>query len=230
MVGRDELVGKSGIKKAKKDINEKKRIPHVTIKRLSRYLRALERLRDEGKETASSEELAELLNIKPSQLRKDLAYFGEFGTRGMGYNINKLLAHLRDILGVNREWNIAIIGVGNLGTALLNYRGFNEGGFRTVCLLDDDPGKVGKKKLGLTVYHIDDINKVIKDHGVNICVIAVPAEFAQSILDRCYDAGIHAVLNFATISLRAPEDMHLITVDIAADLKSLCHFMTKDKR
>ncbi len=221
------MVGKPLKKSEKKVGNDRKRIPNVTIKRLSKYLRALERLRDNGIETVSSEELAGMLNIKPSQLRKDLAYFGEFGTRGMGYNINKLLSHLREILGVDREWNIAIIGVGNLGTALLNYRGFNEGGFRTVCLLDDDPGKIGKKKLGLSVFHIDDIKNIVAEFGVNIAVITVPAAFAQSILDRCYGAGIRAVLNFAPISLKAPEDMHVIAVDISADLKSLCHFMTK---
>jgi redox-sensing transcriptional repressor len=225
--GAIQLAEKSTKKSRKKSDDDKKRIPGITIKRLSKYLRAIEDLRDEGRETVSSEELAGLLHIKPSQLRKDLAYFGEFGTRGMGYHINKLVGHIRGILGVDRDWNIAIIGMGNLGTALLHYRGFNESGFRTVCLLDDDPGKVGKKVLGLTVHHIDGIRDVVKDFGINIAVITVPAAFAQDILDKCYEAGIRGALNFARTALNTPEDMCLITVDISADLKSLCHFMTK---
>jgi redox-sensing transcriptional repressor len=214
-------------KKNMKSGSDKKRIPPITIKRLSKYLRALEGLRDKGTETVSSEELAGLLHIKPSQLRKDLAYFGEFGTRGMGYRINKLVGHLRGILGVDRDWNIAIIGLGNLGTALLHYRGFNESGFRTVCLLDDDPGKVGKKIRGLTVHHIDDIEKISRELNVSIAVITVPAAFAQSILGRCLKAGIQGVLNFAPITLKPEEGMQVISVDISADLKSLSHFMTK---
>jgi len=214
-------------KKSRKAENEKKRIPPITIKRLSTYLRALENLKDNGIETVSSEELAGLIHIKPSQLRKDLAYFGEFGTRGMGYRISKLVGHLRGILGLDRDWNIAIIGVGNLGTALLHYRGFNESGFHTVCLLDDDPGKVGKKVKGLTVHHIDDIDKIVKEFDVSVAVITVPAAFAQRILDKCRDAGIQGILSFAPISLKAPDDIQLISVDISADLKSLSHFMTK---
>ncbi len=221
------MAGKTIRKHRAKDNNGNKRIPGITIKRLSKYLRSVEGLRDMGQETVSSEELAGLLNIKPSQLRKDLAYFGEFGTRGMGYNINKLVGHLREILGLDRDWNIAIIGVGNIGSALLHYRGFNESGFRTVCLIDDDPGKVGKKVRGLTVHHVDNIEEVVKEFGVNIAVITVPAAFAQRILDRCVDAGIQGILNFAPTTLKAPEKVHLITVDISADLKSLCHFMTK---
>lgn len=214
-------------KKSRKTGSGKKRIPPITIKRLSTYLRALENLKDNGVETVSSEELAKLIHIKPSQLRKDLAYFGEFGTRGMGYRISKLVGHLREILGLDRDWNIAIIGVGNLGTALLHYRGFNESGFRTVCLLDDDPGKVGKKVKGLTVHHIDDIDRIVKELDVTVAVIAVPAAFAQRILDKCCDAGIQGFLNFAPIALKAPDFIQLISVDISADLKSLSHFMTR---
>ena len=159
-----------------------KKVPQVTVKRLSRYLRVLERFLEKGFETVSSEELANELHVKPSQLRKDLAYFGEFGTRGMGYSIARLAEELRKILGLHRQWAIAIIGVGNLGTALLRYKGLNEKGFRVAALFDDDPEKVGSARSGIQIFHIDEFADVVREKNIQIAILTVPAPAALSLI------------------------------------------------
>jgi redox-sensing transcriptional repressor len=203
-----------------------KRIPQVTVRRLSRYLRALERFQERGYETISSEELAGELHIKPSQLRKDLAYFGEFGTRGMGYGIQRLAEELRRILGLHRQWGIAIMGVGNLGTALLRYKGLNEKGFRVAALFDDDPEKVGSSRSGIRIDHIDDIAEIVIEKNIQIAIITVPAPAARAAADIAMRAGIRAILNFAPVTIKAPEGVVCLQVDITSDLKVLSHFLT----
>jgi len=202
-----------------------KKVPQVTVKRLSRYLRVLERFQEEGYETVSSEELAGELHVKPSQLRKDLAYFGEFGTRGMGYSIPRLAEALRKILGLHRQWAIAIIGVGNLGTALLRYKGLNEKGFRVAALFDDDPEKVGSARSGIPIYHIDELAEVVKEKNIQICIITVPAPAARATADAAVNAGIKAILNFAPVSIKTPPDVVCLPVDIASELKILSHHL-----
>lgn len=203
-----------------------RQVPQVTVKRLSRYLRVLERFQERGYETISSEELAGELHIKPSQLRKDLAYFGEFGTRGMGYNVARLAEELRRILGLHRQWGIAIIGVGNLGTALLRYKGLNERGFRVAALFDDDPEKVGSLRSGIRVYHVDELPEIVREKGIHIAIITVPAPAARATADAVVRAGVRAILNFAPVSIKAPPGVECIQVDITADLKVLSHFLT----
>jgi redox-sensing transcriptional repressor len=204
-----------------------KRVPMVTVKRLSRYLRVLEKFQEKGFETVSSEELAGELNVKPSQLRKDLAYFGEFGTRGMGYSIPKLAEELRRILGLHRQWAIAIIGVGNLGTALLRYKGLNEKGFRIAALLDDDPEKVGSSRSGIHIFHIDDLPNLVKEKNIQIAIITVPAPAARAVADLAVKSGIKAILNFAPVSIKAPPDIAVMHVDISSELKILSHHLTE---
>lgn len=202
-----------------------KKAPQVTVRRLSRYLRALERFQERGYETISSEELASELHLKPSQLRKDIAYFGEFGTRGMGYNVSRLAEELRRILGLHRQWGIAIIGVGNLGTALLRYKGLNEKGFRVAALFDDDPEKVGSSRSGIRISHIDELADVVKEKGIQIAIIAVPAPAARVIADLAIKSGIRAILNFAPVSIKTPPGVECLQVDITADIKVLSHFL-----
>ncbi|MCK4719125.1 redox-sensing transcriptional repressor Rex [bacterium] len=203
-----------------------KRVPQVTVKRLSRYLRVLERFQEEGSETILSEELANELHLKPSQLRKDLAYFGEFGTRGMGYNIERLAEALRRILGLHRQWAIAIIGVGNLGTALLRYKGLNEKGFRVAALIDDDPEKVGSSRSGIHIYHIDDLPEVVKEKNIQIAILTVPAPSARATAEIVVKAGIKAILNFAPVSIKPPPEVICMPVDISSELKILSHHLT----
>jgi redox-sensing transcriptional repressor len=205
--------------------NTDKRVPQVTVKRLSRYLRTLERYHERGYETVSSEELASELHLKPSQLRKDLAYFGEFGTRGMGYSVARLAEELRRILGLHRQWGIAIIGVGNLGTALLRYRGLNEKGFRVAALFDDDPEKVGSTRSGIRINHIDELPEVVREKNIQIAIITVPAPAARISADLAIKAGIRAMLNFAPVSIKGPAGVECIQVDITSDLKVLSHFL-----
>jgi len=200
-----------------------KRVPHVTVKRLSRYLRMLERFQEKGYETISSEELAAELNVKPSQLRKDLAYFGEFGTRGMGYSVPKLAEALRRILGLHRQWAIGIIGVGNLGTALLRYKGLNEKGFRVAALFDDDPEKVRSSRSGVHIYHVDELDKVVRDKNIQIIILTVPAPAAKGAADAAVKAGVRAILNFAPVGIHAPPDVTCLQVDITSELKILSH-------
>ena len=202
-----------------------KRVPQVTVRRLSRYLRALERFQERGYETISSDELADELHLKPSQLRKDLAYFGEFGTRGMGYGVQRLAEELRRILGLHRQWGIAIIGVGNLGTALLRYKGLNEKGFRVAALFDDDPEKVGSSRSGIRIEHVDDLPEIVREKNIQIAIITVPAPAARATADTAIKAGIRAILNFAPVSVKAPPGVECLQVDITADLKVLSHFL-----
>jgi len=202
-----------------------KKVPQVTVKRLSRYLRVLERFLEQGYETISSEELANELHVKPSQLRKDLAYFGEFGTRGMGYNVSSLAEALRKILGLHRQWAIAIIGVGNLGTALLRYKGLNEKGFRVAALFDDDPEKVGSARSGIHIYHVDELADVVKEKNIQIVILTVPAPAARAAAEAVVKAGVKSILNFAPVSIKTDSDVTCLQVDIASELKILSHYL-----
>ena len=206
--------------------NTIKKVPQVTVKRLGRYLRVLERFHEDGVESISSEELAAELHVKPSQLRKDLAYFGEFGTRGMGYNIPMLTEELRKILGLHRQWAIAIVGIGNLGTALLRYKGLNEKGFRVAAIFDDDPEKVGSSRSGVQIHHIDELPEIVKEKNIQIAIITVPAPAARHVAETIINAGVRAILNFAPISIKCPEGVTCQPVDIASELKLLSHHLS----
>lgn len=206
-----------------------KKVPLITVKRLSRYLRALERFQERGYETIASEELAGELHLKPSQLRKDLAYFGEFGTRGMGYNIPRLAEALRRILGLHRQWAIGIIGVGNLGTALLRYRGLNEKGFRVAALFDDDPEKVGSSRSGILIHHVDELPEVVREKNIQIAILTIPAPAARAMAEVVIAAGVRSILNFAPVSIKVPPGVQYLHVDIASELKILSHFLANQE-
>ena len=197
------------------------KIPEATVVRLSIYSRQLHYLKDAGVETVSSEEIANSVGVSSAQVRKDLAYFGEFGTRGVGYRVEELLGYLTKILGLDQKWNLVIIGAGKLGSALALYQGFRERGFAIRAILDSDENKVGEKLADITIEPIDVLETRIKEHGINIGIITVPAVNAQDVTDRLVDAGVSAILNFSPRVLKVPADIILRNVDLSVNLKVL---------
>lgn len=203
-------------------------ISDLTVARLSVYLRCVERLLDEGKlTTVSSQELARRFNLNSAQIRKDLAYFGEFGVRGVGYNVRELRQYIVEILGLNRERRLVIVGAGNLGTALCHYSGFSGGSFLVVGVLDSDPNRIGDPTpSGLLVEDASRIAEIVKQRGVEIGVITTPASAAQAVCDRMTEAGLRTVLNFAPVRVKAPDEVYVKTVDLKVHLEELSFHIT----
>ncbi|NLN88109.1 MAG: redox-sensing transcriptional repressor Rex [Syntrophomonadaceae bacterium] len=197
------------------------KIPEATVIRLSIYSRQLSNLRKAGVETVSSEEIANSVGVSSAQVRKDLAYFGEFGTRGVGYRVDELLGNLTKILGLTKEWNLAIIGAGKLGSALALYEGFRQRGFSIRAIVDVDHKRVGLDLAGVVVDPLDRLETLIKERDIKIGIITVPAAEAQRVTDRLVDAGVPAVLNFSPQVLRVPPHVVLRNVDLAVNLKVL---------
>ena len=202
----------------------------MTVRRLSVYTRCLRELEEDGVKTVSSQDLAERFNLNSAQVRKDLAYFGEFGVRGIGYYVSSLRAELQRILGLDREWPVALVGFGNLGSALFHYRGFGRQGFRIAVIFDDDPGKVNRDINGVPIFATRDLAREIKARGVQVAIVAVPAEAAQSVADQLVVAGIKAVLNFAPARIRVPRDVRLKDVDLSIELETLSFYLAKSSR
>ena len=198
------------------------RIPPSTVDRLSVYLRGFAGLEADGAGTVSSNELAELSGFQPAQVRKDLAYFGSFGRRGVGYDVAELKAKIRSILGLDREWNCAVIGVGRLGQALLMYPGFRNQGFNVVAAFDSDPDKVGWEVEGVPVLDLERLTEAAAERKIEIAVLAVPAA-AQEVAERAVAAGIPSLLNFAPVVLRLPKGVLLRQVDLAGELQALSY-------
>ena len=196
-------------------------IPEATVARLPVYLRCLIDMAERGTHTVSSEQLADAAGVNSAKVRKDLSYLGSYGTRGVGYDVEYLIYQVRRELGLEQDWPVAIVGIGNLGHALANYRGFAERGFRVVALLDDDERKVGEQVGELTVEHIDDLDRVVKDEQVAIGVVATPAAAAQEVCDRLVAAGVNSILNFAPAHLQVPEGVFLRKVDLSTELQIL---------
>lgn len=206
------------------------KIPEMTIRRLSVYTRCLLQLEEDGVKTVSSQELAERFNLNSAQVRKDLAYFGEFGVRGIGYYVSGLKAELQRILGLDREWPVALVGFGNLGSALVHYRGFARQGFRIVVAFDDDPAKIGREVNGVPILGTRDLAREVRARGVQIGIVAVPAEAAQAVADQLVAAGIRAVLNFAPTRIRVPRDVRLKDVDLSIELETLSFYLARSSR
>jgi redox-sensing transcriptional repressor len=201
-----------------------RRIPEATVARLPVYLRSLVELAEAKTTTVSSERLAELAGVNAAKVRKDLSYLGSYGTRGVGYDVEYLLYQISRELGLTQDWPVAIIGLGNLGHALANYRGFGARGFRVVALFDADPAKVGESVGGLTVSHIDDLPKAAATGGISIGIIATPAVAAQDVADRLVAAGVTSILNFAPTVLTVPEQVSLRKVDLSIELQILSFY------
>lgn len=195
--------------------------PKAVVSRLSLYLRELQRVLRDGEQTISSSQLGKLLGFTDAQVRKDLAYFGQFGHPGVGYRCEELVAAIRRILGTDREWVVAIVGVGNLGRALLGYRGFRPQGFRVAAAFDSDPTKVGMSFGGVAVEPISALESTCRQHGVTLGLIAAAAESAQEVADRLVAAGVVGVLNFAPVTLSLPDGVSLVGVDLATELEQL---------
>ena len=202
----------------------------MTIRRLSVYTRCLLQLEEDGVKTVSSQELAERFNLNSAQVRKDLAYFGEFGVRGIGYYVSGLKAELQRILGLDREWAVALVGFGNLGSALFHYKGFGRQGFRIAAIFDDDPGKIGRAVDSTPVFSSHDIGREIKARGIQIAIVAVPPEAAPAVTDQLVEAGIRAILNFAPARLKAPKDVRLKNVDLSIELETLSFYLARSTR
>ncbi|MDN5361748.1 MAG: redox-sensing transcriptional repressor [Moorella sp. (in: firmicutes)] len=197
------------------------KIPEATITRLSVYSRYLAQVDRHGVATISSGEIAEGVGVSPAQVRKDLAYFGEFGSRGVGYNVKDLYWHIIKILGLNTTWSVVIIGAGNLGTALSMYGGFRERGFKIVGIFDNAPHKIGYRLNGVEVYPLERLKEIIEREKAQIAIITVPAEYAQEVADLLVETSIQGILNFAPRVLNLPEQIELRNVDLSVNLEIL---------
>jgi redox-sensing transcriptional repressor len=203
----------------------KKRISESTIRRLSLYLRDLSVLEKEGADTVSSKELASHEKLTPAQVRKDLSFFGSFGTRGLGYPVNELRAQITAILGIDRVWRVGVFGAGNIGSALVGYKEFARQGFQIVKLFDNDQRKIGSNRKGIVISDIRNMEQEVKKAGIEMAIIAVPATVAQHIVDDVVSTGIRAILNFAPINLEVPEDVYLRNENMSMELEYLSFAM-----
>jgi redox-sensing transcriptional repressor len=203
-----------------------KKIPGTTVSRLSVYVRALQKLRNEGVVTTSSEKLAAQIGSTAAQIRKDLAYFGQFGVPGRGYYVENLYNEIATILGINRRWEVALAGVGYLGYALLAYNGFKKQGFDVVIACDKDPAKIGQTWEGVKIYDIAEAPSVLPESGAEIGIVAVPAAGAQEACDAFVAGGLKSILSFAPGRVITPSDVTVKRVDLAMELEWLSYYAT----
>ena len=208
-------------------IPEARRIPEATVARLPLYYRALLECADLQVGTVSSERLAELAGVNAAKVRKDLSYLGSYGTRGVGYDVDHLLHEISRELGLTHDWPVAIVGLGNLGHALANYRGFGARGYRIVAVVDSDPEKVGERVGDLAIEALDDLPAIARSRGVAIGIIATPAHAAQEVADRLVAAGVGSILNFAPTVVSAPPGVSLRKVDLAIELQILSFYQQR---
>ena len=203
-------------------------IPDVVIDRLPIYARALGFLERSGREVVSSQELGAQLGVTPAQIRKDLSYFGRFGKQGRGYNVKRLLEELRQILGLERQWTMVVVGVGQLGRAILQYAGFAPQGFRIVEAFDSDPRVIGEKVNDLRVRPVDDLQKTLAMIHVDIGIVATPASTAQSVIDALVECDVKAILNYAPIAAHVPPNVHIKDIDPVLSLQSMTYYLKSD--
>lgn len=201
-------------------------ISKATIDRLPLYYRNLRLAQDDGMDIISSDELGRRLELTPEQIRKDLALFGQFGKKGVGYYVNELKFNVGKILGLDNHWNIAIVGIGHLGVALANYQNFIALGFNLVALFDNDPNIIGKTVNHVKVKSIDELQSCAKNLKIDIGVIAVPAQFAQQVADKLVKANIKGIWNFAPVKMRVPEDVKIVNEDLSVGLSRLSYYIT----
>jgi redox-sensing transcriptional repressor len=204
---------------------ERPQIPRKTVYRLSMYLRCLGRLKDNNIQTVSSETLAKVAGVKPTQLRKDLTCFGQFGTRGLGYDVSALAKMISDELGTTSLQPVVLVGVGNLGLALLSYRGFEKEGFEIVAAFDVDPQRRRDKKISQQLLGMDDLPEFVNKRHVKMAILSVPAAVAQEVTNQLVECGIAGILNFAPIVLHVPEEVMVNNVNLAIELENLSYFI-----
>jgi len=203
------------------------KLPEITVNRLTIYRRYVKSLLKKRRPLVTSEKLGNKMHFKPSQIRRDLSYVGQFGQRGKGYNVRKLSEGLDKILGLDRKWQVALVGAGNLGKALSAYLGFRQHGFEISVIFDNSPTKIGKSWQGVEILDIKEIPKVVKERGIKIAIIAVPYFAAQQVAEILIQSGVKAILNFAPYKLAVPEGLKLRNIDLATELQSLSCFLTK---
>jgi len=201
-------------------------VPKVVVSRLSLYLRELQRIEAAGHATISSGQLGALLGFSDAQVRKDLGFFGQFGYPGVGYRCDELIRAMRDILGTNRPWNVAMLGAGNLGQALLGYRGFGRQNFEIAAAFDADPAKVGQVIQGIPIQPLAELAETIRARGIRLGMIVVPAAAAQEAADRLVAAGVEGIVNFAPVTLVLPDHVQSVGVDLAIELEQLSFAVT----
>jgi redox-sensing transcriptional repressor len=215
--------GDSQVSERERESLDGKIAPKAVVGRMSLYLRQLETYQRQGYSTVSSNQLGEPLSIKNAQVRKDLAFFGQFGHPGIGYRIEELINALRHILGIDHDWPLALVGLGNLGRALLKYRGFRSRGFHVVALFDNDPGKIGQKHDGLIVEPLDYLRQVVSTRKIKLAILCVPAEAAQRVADLLVASGIRGILNFAPVPIVVKPHVNLVAVDLSIQLENLAY-------
>ena len=201
-------------------------IPEVVINRLPIYARALALLAADGRDVVSSQELGQQLGVTPAQIRKDLSYFGRFGKQGRGYNIGNLLTRLRAILGLDREWRMALVGVGRLGRAILSYGGFGPQGFLFVKAYDAEPGIIGRREGNLVVEDVANLEASLRETPLDIGIVAVPGHMAQNVIDVLVRSNVRAILNYAPIAARVPPYVYVRQIDPVLSLQSMTYFLT----
>ncbi|MBC7243101.1 MAG: redox-sensing transcriptional repressor Rex [Anaerolineae bacterium] len=200
-------------------------VPDIVVSRLPLYLRALNFLAEEGVETISSAELAQRLGISSAQIRKDLSFFGEFGKQGTGYNVEFLRKKIKEILNLTKIWDVALVGAGDLGHALVHYGGFLGQGFRISLVFDNNPQKIGQEIAGLVIQPASRMKELIRQHGIQIAIIAVPASAAQKVTDELVAAGVRAILNYAPITLKVPPGVHVQYIDPVTRLQHMTYYL-----
>ena len=200
-------------------------IPDIVVGRLPMYLRALQRMAEEGRHTTSSQELGERLGISAAQIRKDLSQFGEFGKQGTGYSIDYLAEQIRQILKVDQVWDVVVVGAGDIGSAIARYQGFTNRGFKVTKLFDNDPQKVGNQVGQFTIQDSGNLQHTIRENGVKIAMISVPSAEAQAVADQLVEAGIKAILNYAPISLNVPPDVRIQYIDPVTHLQRMTYYL-----
>ena len=200
-------------------------VPEVVVSRLPQYLRILNRLMEDGITVVSSQQLGEKLQVTPAQIRKDLSYFGRFGKQGRGYSVHDLLERLRQILGVNAFWNVAVVGVGRLGRAIVNYPGFTPDGFHLVAAFDVNNEVIGSDVGGLQVHSLDDLRKVVGERKISIAIVAVPVSHTQEVVDQLVACGIRAILNYAPIIPHVREGVKIRNIDPVLSLQSMTYYI-----
>ena len=201
------------------------KVPDIIVSRLPVYLRALQRMADNGVSTTSSQELGEDVGISAAQIRKDLSQFGEFGKQGTGYHIPFLIDRLRQILKVDRSWDVAVVGMGELGRAIVRYQGFANRGFRVLQCFDSESSKIGKKVGDLVIRDVKDIVKEVRGANIKVAMLCVPASAAQEVTNKLVDAGVQGILNYAPVSLSVPANVKVQYIDPAIGLQRITYYL-----
>lgn len=202
--------------------------PDVVVRRLPLYARTLAYLQAQGVASVSSQDLGTLINVTAAQIRKDLSYFGQLGKQGIGYNVDELLHHINTILGLSQDWNVVLVGVGQLGQAIARYSGFAERGIHIVGLFDADPSKIGTELAGLTIRDVREIGTVVRNEHVRMAIVAVSAAQAQDVVDMLVSAGVDAILNYAPVNVRTPDDVWVRHIDPVSLLHSMTYYLARE--